>query len=391
MKKIISIAASLSVGITLTMADNAVLSKDNLGDFLLAPLYLAKGNICTKVSVYNTNMNHSILAKVAFREQLTSNEVDLPIFLTPGDVWSGMVCQRDNGDVYLTSKDNSNHPAIKPTLLTGKNLTAQSKAAGNDVVDFRMGYIEVYPIAEFKDKHNVTKSTLVKRWDNLIKGQQSSKLVVSGVDGYSLTANVRFVDKKDLNKENSYTTMLPMVAFKGTHDKTLLGSAIGYGNDTAPDVLLGTTKKYQILKLLKHHSVMFNYVNSGKDQYVVFTYPFGYAKDQIRKYKVVVMDMEGKMDKKPKEEIIFSPKPQIVPNNLFMKNEVATISVADIISKTTNPSHFKAGQIQITDITNVNDVQLGAGKNASFVATYLTLTTDANGSKVENARYIPSK
>jgi hypothetical protein len=384
--KIINLVAGVSLAATMAMADNVTLSKDGLGDFLIAPVYLAKGDVCTRVNVFNTNTTHSILAKVAFREQLSSNEVDFPIFLSPGDVWSGTVCQ-ENGDVVLTSTDDSNHPKIKKLLENGKDITAQSIKAGNNNVDFKTGYIEIYPVAEFAEgnTNKVDKDILVDRWNMLIKGETPSNLVKSGVDGYSLSGNVMFETK------GNYYATLPMTAFKGTHDKTLTGSAIAYGNDTGPDILLGTNKKYQILKQIQHNEADFTYVNGGKDQYVVFTYPFGYAKEQIRKYKVTVRDMEENKDQQKEEVVIFSPTPKIQPKAQYMKNEVAVLSVENIIAQTQNPSMYKEGQIQITDITNITDVQLGAGKKASFLATYVTIKNGKDGNEVANASYIPTK
>jgi len=384
MKKLALSAVLLA---TFSFADNAVVSKDGLGDFLVAPLYMAKDKVCSKITVYNTNTTESILAKVAFREQIASNEVDLPIFLSPGDVWSGKVCNV-NGHTVLYSSDDSNHPAIKNELAKGKDLTIQSYKAGNKKVDFSAGYVEVYPIAEFNEGSDkkVDKKVLVKRWDKLIAGEMPKKLVTSGVDGYSLAGNVAF------ETDGKITAILPMKAFKGTSDKTLTGSAIAYGNDTSPSVLLGNAKKYQILKLLQHKTATFTYTNGGKDQYIAFTFPFGYAKDQIRKLKFTVRDMSENKDVKKKEVVIFSPAPKPRVVNNFIKNEVAIISVADLISKTQNPSRYVNGQIQIEDITNVTPVQLGSGKNASFYATYFTLSKNSKKElEILNAYYTPVK
>jgi hypothetical protein len=381
MKKI---ALSLALLTSSVFADTVVKSTDGLGDFLVAPFYMAKDNICSKVTVYNTNTKESILAKVAFREQIASNEVDLPIFLSPGDVWSGVVCNK-NGHVILKSNDDSNHPFIKDILAKGKDLTLQSYKAGNRNVDFSKGYIEVYPIAEFNEGSNkkVDKSILVKRWDSLIKGELPAKLVKSGVDGYSLAGNVAY------EANGKTTSILPMKAFKGASDKTLTGSVIAYGNDTSPSVLLGNSKKYQILKLLQHKTTAFTYTNGGKNQYIVLTFPFGYSKEQIRKIEFTVRDMsENKAEKS--ETVIFSPAP--VKQSNFIKNEVAIISVADLIKKTHNPSKFKEGQIQIKNIININDVQLGSGKNASFYSTFITLDkNNKNDIELLNAHYTPVK
>ncbi len=386
MKKMLAIAAGAVLFSTAALADNAIQAKDGLGDFLIAPVYFAKGDICSRIVVYNTNTTHSILAKVAIREQTKSSEVDFPIFLSPGDVWSGTLCQK-NGDVYLTSDDDSNHPQISTLLAQGKNITKQSEKAGNVDVDFKTGYVEIYPIAEFDEgsEKKVDKSVLVKRWDMLIKGEYPSNTIRSGVDGYSLTGEI------DYETKGNITTILPMMAFKGTHDKVLTGSAIAYGNDTGPDILLGTKKRVQLLKLMQHNSTMFTYTNYGKDQYVVFTYPFGYAKDQVRKYKITVRDMSENKDEKPKEVIIFSPAPKIKKPINTMEKEVVVLSVADIINKTKNPGMYKEGQIQITDITNVSNVQLGAGKNASFIPTFVSFGENQQAEYVNSAHYIPVK
>ena len=383
MKKLgISLVLS-SLMISGLSATNVSVANDGLGDFLIAPVYFAKGDICSKVTVLNTNTSKSILAKVAFREQIASNEVDLPIFLSPGDVWSGTVCQGGNGDVYLTSNDDSNHPKIRNTLANGKDLTAQSKLAGHTNIDFTTGYVEVYPIAEFNEHSTkkVEKSVLVNRWNSLINGKKPANTVSSGVDGYSLTGLVSFQ-----TKSGKTTDSLKMVAFKGAHDRVLTGSVIAYGNDTSPSSLLGTTKKVQILKALQHSKIMFSYENGGKNQYVVFTYPFSYADEEVRKFKVTVRDME---ENKDETFVVFSPAP--VKAVQLMKNEVATLSVEKLIAQTQNPAKYRNGQIQIEDITNVTDVQLGVGKSASFIATSVTLGSDKTATIVEDAHPVTVK
>jgi len=376
MKKL-GISAILAASIVSSaFAGSVSLATDYLGDFLIAPFYQAKGNVCTRVTVQNTNTTHSILAKVAFREQIASNEVDLPIFLSPGDVWDGRVCQGPNGDVYLTSNDDSNHPKILGTLKVGKDLTQQSKTAGHTNIDFTSGYIEVYPIAEFNEHSTakVDKKILVKRWDSLIEGQIPVNTLRSGVDGYSLTGKVSFETKNT----RVVTASEKMVAFKGAHSRVLTGSVIAYGNDTSPSVLLGNSKEIQILKKLQHSKALFTYDNSGKNQYIVFTYPFGYVDGQVRKFRVTIRDME---ENKEETKVIFSPAPVI---NYEMKNEVAIISVEKLIAGTNNPAKYQKGQIQITDITNENDIQLGKGKHASFIATLIRTDTDLNKNTIIN-------
>lgn len=388
-KKIVSSLAISSVLATGLFADKPTISKDGMGDFLIAPVYIAKDNVCSDIKIFNTNETSSILAKVAFRERISSQEVDFPIFLSPGDVWEGKVCQSSNG-VILTSSDDSNHPAVREVLANGKNLTLQSKRAGHTNVDFTTGYVEVYPIAEYKEKCNrkVDKSILVKRWDALISGDTSDpKLRKNGVDGYSLSGVVSF------EVDGSETASIPMLAFKGANDKVVTGSAIAYSNDTSPELLLGPDKKHQILHLLQKRTTSFYYDNYGKDQYIYLTFPFGYVEDQIRTYKITVRDMSENKDKVEKV-VIFSPA--IPTKARTIVNEVGIISVADIIAHTHNPTKFQKGMIQIKDITNNVDAQLGEGKIASFIAVKIRKgkAITHNGNKVTDvadAIYLPSK
>lgn len=386
MLKKITLATTLSVALASALSANVVKSNDGLGDFLIAPLYKASGNVCTEVRVTNTNETNSILAKVAFREKISSQEVDLPIFLSPGDVWSGTVCN-EAGKVTLRSTDDSNHPKALSILTTGKDLNAQSKASGHDNVDFSEGYVEIYPIAEYNEgsKNKVQKSVLVQRWDNLIAGNLTDKkLSRRGVDGYSLTGEVLF----KTGYQGIVTSTQEMTAFKGAHEKQLTGSVISYGNDTSPEVLLGMKSKQQILKLLQSSTVAFTYDNSGQDQYITLTYPFGYTDGQARKYKVIVRDMQENKDVK-EETVIFSPAP--VKKSQAMYNEVATISVSDIIAQTTNPAMFSKGQIQIQDITNITNVQLGAGKKPSMIATYVRQSNINTKDRIIDTKYAVTK
>lgn len=392
-KKIVSSVALSALTVASLHADKVSVSTDGLGDFLVAPMYIAKKDTCSNVTVMNTNETNSILAKVTFREQLSSQEVDLPIFLSPGDVWDGEVCETSNG-VVLTSSDDSNHPSIKNVLLNGKSLTAHSYKAGHENVDFTKGYVEIYPIAQFNENSNakVNKDVLVKRWDALMSGDTSdAKLRKEGVNGYSLSGTVTI---------NNAT--LPMMAFKGTHDKQVTGSAIAYSNDTSPELLLGKDNLNQVLKLLQKNTTSFTYNNGGKDQYINFTFPFSYAEGQSRTYKVTVRDMSENKDIKKEKVVIFSPAPLKKKIVNSMTNEVTTISIADIIGKTTQPSNFRQGIIQIKEVINNSNVQLGEGNTASFIAIKSEMGTALQGcnsslkcqkevTTVNSISYVPSK
>jgi len=394
-KSIVTGLLASAISVSSVMASGAVMAKDGLGDFLISPMYMAKGNVCTELKVFNTNETNSILAKVTFREQISSEEVDLPIFLSPGDVWYGEVCN-ENGKIILTSNDDSNHPKIAEDLRTGRDLTAISHAAGHTNVDFSLGYAEIYPIAQFNEKSNakVEKSILVDRWDALARGDKfNSKLRKEGVDGYSLSGLTTYKNYKLSDIVGTETAKLPMVAFKGTHSKQVTGSAIAYSMDTSPELLLGSSSKKEILKLLQNEKTSFTYSNGGKNQYISLTFPFSYSTVQRRTFEVTVRDNEENKDIK-ENVIIFSPAP--VAKTDYIENEVELISVEEIIASTQNPSMFKSGMIQIKDITNVDSVQLGQGTASYIPTSFSFVKTNPNKCNNEtnmvlNTTYVPSK
>lgn len=358
-------ASSLSAGVSL--------ATDGTGDFLIAPFYEAKNDVCSEIKVFNTNETNSILAKVAIREQISSQEVDLPIFLSPGDAWSGTVCEVQ-GKVLLTSVDDSNHPAVKEVLASGKDLNAHSINAGHSNVDFTNGYIEIYPIAQFDEnsKEKVDKEILVKRWDTLASGNLNLKnLVKEGVDNNSLSGTISF---RTNDKE---TSSLQMKAFENAHSKQRVGGSIAYAEDTSPEVLLGQKEKVEILKLLQNSTTSFMYEEFGKDQFVYFTFPFGYRAGQERSFDFVVRDMSENKD--IEKTVVFSPRPTKM--NYVIKNELFIMPVSELISKTQDSSKYKKGMIQIKNIRNRSNHQLGIGRYASFLPVLVKTMNNTQSSK----------
>jgi len=396
LKTISKLAISSITACTILQAD-VTISTDNTGDFLIAPLYLTTKDICSHIRVLNTNEYSSILAKVTIREQVASHEVDLPIFLSPGDVWDGKICQV-NGKATLFSSDDSNHPSALDILASGMELETHSIATQyreNDYnsgivelngkqfklqelqktnVDFNKGYIEVYPIAQFDEgsKDKVHKKVLVQRWDRLIDGQTLPRLRKNGVDENSLTGSVSFMTAFQ------ETAAMKMTAFKNTHSKQILGDAINYTSDSSPDILLDKNSKSSMWNLLQKDKVSFFYDNCGKNQYIYFAYPFSYRELQKRTFKIMIRDKcENKYS------MVFSPK-------FIMKNELACISVENLIKLTHSKNKFQTGMIQLEDITNSTGVQLGRGKIASSIPTLTRIKTIGGRDMVINAMPIAS-
>jgi len=374
-------------------------SNNHKGDFLIAPLYIAKNDICSKITVMNTNEYSSILAKIAIRESIASHEVDFPILLSPGDVWDGNICSI-NGRAVLTSSDDSNHPSALKMLKNGIDLLGHSATTSyreNDYnkgyielngksfkleeiqktnLDFTHGYIEVYPIAQFNEesKQKVSKKLLLERWERLLDGDTTNpKLRKDGVDEESLSGFISF------NTSKQETATLPMRAFKNTHNYQRTGETIDFTSDSNPDLLIGKYNKLKILKLLQSKQTSFTYDNSGKNQYIYFTFPFGYKEKQSRRYKLIIRDMNEN-----KFVMVFSPI-------YIMRNEVACISIEELVNLTKNKVKFSKGMIQIQDIANNDTVQLGKNIAPSMIPVKARISTIGNKSMVITVNYTSTK
>ena len=77
------------------------------GDLLLAPMVMSGGGWSSELKVVNTSTVDSTVAKVVFHSPDNSIELlDFLIYLSPGDVWTGVV-KTENGVTGVTSSDDS--------------------------------------------------------------------------------------------------------------------------------------------------------------------------------------------------------------------------------------------------------------------------------------------
>ena len=85
---IAAVAAALMAG----GASAVEVSRDGVGDFLIAPAYFIGGGLTTELKLVNTSSTQSTVAKVVFRDKVTSAEIlDFLVYLSPSDVWTGKV------------------------------------------------------------------------------------------------------------------------------------------------------------------------------------------------------------------------------------------------------------------------------------------------------------
>lgn len=119
--------------------DHVYEAANGVGDALIFPVYFAAGTFKTNLRVINTSPTHSIVAKVVFREALSSCETrDFLIFLSPNDVWEAEIVEK-NGATTITSDDDSS-PVVPLEVAMADSCN------GYDDI---MGYVEVYEAFAF--------------------------------------------------------------------------------------------------------------------------------------------------------------------------------------------------------------------------------------------------
>ena len=94
-----AVVAGLVGAAGLVNVSNAVnLNPDGVGQVLLYPYYTVNDGLATLVSVVNTT-NETKAVKVRFLESRNSQEVfDFNLYLSPFDVWTGAIVERDEAD-----------------------------------------------------------------------------------------------------------------------------------------------------------------------------------------------------------------------------------------------------------------------------------------------------
>ena len=133
------------------VAGTVLLHPAGTGHQLFTPYYTAQGNMATLVNIVNTDAVNGKAVKVRFRGAANSDDVlDFTLFLSPGDVWSGMVSQNAAGraqivtpDKSCTIPDQSAWPGVFSDLRLPSYATADVKNALT-----REGYVEVLNMAD---------------------------------------------------------------------------------------------------------------------------------------------------------------------------------------------------------------------------------------------------
>lgn len=152
--KLLNAAVLAAVGVTSAQA--VTVSNDGLGQVLLYPYFTVEDGMNTLISVVNTT-TYGKAVKVRFLESLNSREVlDFNLYLSPLDVWTGMVTADAGGGAKVVVTDTSCTAPIIATAnggtgeqafftygFDGSSGVAADAEASRGIARTREGYIEI--------------------------------------------------------------------------------------------------------------------------------------------------------------------------------------------------------------------------------------------------------
>ena len=378
MKKLV---ASISTAAALATASVAApsIAANNTGDFLIAPAYFATSGYNSHIKVVNTNLTHSILARVVVRDSKCSQEVDFPIVLSPGDVWYADIYVGADGHTYIKSDDDSNY---LPQLKNGLDLTKTNSNAGNA---FRFGYVEIYPLAQF-DEHmqgKVSKEVLKARYARVSKGDTTTDNA-EPVGNY-LTGLVTLN-----NASNNLSMTLPMKAIADAQDNVANAEAFMISRDTewANYFYSNVT---DIENLFEAKNVVLPIISGGNNTMALFTFINDHKCDcknsldaQLRGYRAVILDNEENRPLAPSPEptyVIPYELGTVIPQSILEKYQMSAEQI----------SAYSNGWVLMKDFTNVCSGQLDRGRTIPVtIATEMTATDTGSGNFATNWIYIPT-
>jgi len=139
-------------------ADQLVLNPNGTGHMLFVPYYTAQGSEATFINIVNTDTQNGKAVKVRFRSASNSDDVlDFHLYLSPGDVWSGMVSQNpDTGNAQIYTQDKSctypfqsqKGPDGWPAQFRGADRLPSYVTEAARAALSREGYVEILNMAD---------------------------------------------------------------------------------------------------------------------------------------------------------------------------------------------------------------------------------------------------
>lgn len=124
-------------------AANLEVAPSGIGHILTVPYFSTQNGNVSLLNIVNTDTTNGKAVKLRYRGAANSDDIyDITVFLSPGDVWTANVSQK-NGISTLTTDDNS---CTLPYTVNGDFNTNRVK--GNDKAQTLEGYIEILNMAD---------------------------------------------------------------------------------------------------------------------------------------------------------------------------------------------------------------------------------------------------
>lgn len=372
------------------------------GDVLIAPMFMTGGQWSTELKVINTSLVDSAVAKLEFHAPTDSAELrDFFIFLSPGDVWTGVVSEA-GGTVSVTSTDDSAYTVSQ--LANG--CTSATGTPGITTTlngNWNTGYVNVFETKMIRGLPlnaggTVDKAAIIRRFsedctagvpitqastDNVLTGSVKLSNPTNGnILLLPMTALANY-DNRQYHNINVYTGFFANAAFS---TKPQVEDAIWQSNFVVP--YNNAAAQYTFATVTFPTKETF-YRNSAGSQYSPFVgymspVPVGYS---VRDEQENTFTTVG---------CTFSP---CTPDQTYsLLNELNIISVVMNGSGSgtvVDTKNFSKGWVNVTVAPEASDTRANANYNnfgqvgAPALATYIQWTL--SGAQVQGAwNYAPS-
>jgi hypothetical protein len=109
-------------------AQECVVSNRAVGDLGIIPYYTVNEGFATAIHIMNTTESTQVVKLRARRGSDSMDSLDFNLVLSPKDVWVASMSQKDDGNIVITSNDNScAAPKGNPTANGGQEWVIQTR------------------------------------------------------------------------------------------------------------------------------------------------------------------------------------------------------------------------------------------------------------------------
>ncbi|MBF0233129.1 MAG: hypothetical protein HQK65_08845 [Desulfamplus sp.] len=272
------------------------------GDVLLGQIYQTQWNYDTVIKVINTRNDRAVVARVVFRSAMCSAEVlDFLIYLTPTDMWEGVVRMNAAGLAEIYSTDDS---VLASSAFEWNGTAACNPFSGvwaseetpfqrafspillsaGDTTTF--GHVEVIGLASYPATAPLDKDTLAMAYGNLqgVPAVPIANLIACDFNLDGTSEDVSNTLTGTLTLENSFydqTASINMVALKNWDNAAHLNSSVITEFPLSSSVN-NSVAEIEATLAKQEYSIPFNFSdeNGYLDTVIINTLPTHYMRGQ---------------------------------------------------------------------------------------------------------------